>query len=112
MGMFDYIRYNQHEYQTKDTPNQLMDNYEIRENGTLWVEKYDTEWIEDPNAFLGGYINQINHIWKQLDNYTGEIRFYRHLDKDYKIWEEISAYFVKGNLKHLEKLSPIDPQDA
>jgi hypothetical protein len=83
-----------------------MDNYELKEDGTLWVEESDGEWIKDENSLLGGYIKESNHRWVQVENYTGEIRFYRHLDKEYKVWEEFSAYFVQGQLKHLV---PIDP---
>ena len=109
MGMFDYLRYKGHDYQSKDTPNQLMDKYELKEDGTLWVEEYDAEWVEDKDALFGAYLKQSNHRWAQVENYTGEIRFYRHLDKEYKVWEEFSAYFVQGQLKHLV---PIDrPSD-
>ena len=47
MGMFDNIQYQDQEYQTKDTPRQLLDNYKIDELGQLWVEEYDSEWVED-----------------------------------------------------------------
>ena len=106
MGMFDYLNFRGNDYQSKDTPNQWMANYEIREDGTLWVEESDGEWIKDENSLLGGYIKESNHRWVQVENYTGEIRFYRHLDKEYKVWEEFSAYFINGQLKHLV---PIDP---
>ena len=106
MGMFDYLNFRGNDYQSKDTPNQWMANYAIREDGTLWVEESDGEWIKDENSLLGGYIKESNHRWVQVENYTGEIRFYRHLDKEYKVWEEFSAYFVQGQLKHLV---PIDP---
>jgi hypothetical protein len=106
MGMFDYLNFRGNDYQSKDTPNQWMANYEIREDGTLWVEESDGEWIKDENSLLGGYIKESNHRWVQVEKYTGEIRFYRHLDKEYKVWEEFSAYFVQGQLKHLV---PIDP---
>jgi hypothetical protein len=109
MGMFDYLNFRGNDYQSKDTPNQWMANYEIREDGTLWVEESDGEWIKDENSLLGGYIKESNHRWVQVEKYTGEIRFYRHLDKEYKVWEEFSAYFVQGQLKHLV---PIDrPSD-
>ena len=106
MGMFDYLHYKGHDYQSKDTPNQLMDKYELKEDGTLWVEEYDVEWVKDETALFGAYMKQSNHRWVQVEKYTGEIRFYRHLDKEYKVWEEFSAYFVQGQLKHLV---PIDP---
>jgi hypothetical protein len=104
--MFDYLNFRGNDYQSKDTPNQLMDKYELKENGTLWVEESDGEWIKDENSLLGGYIKESNHRWVQVEKYTGEIRFYRHLDKEYKVWEEFSAYFIDGQLKHLV---PIDP---
>lgn len=52
MGMFDDIKCkyplplngaNDLVYQTKDTPAQFLDKYEIREDGTLWHENYDIE---------------------------------------------------------------------
>jgi hypothetical protein len=52
MGMFDYLHYKGHDYQSKDTPNQLMDKYELKENGTLWVEEYDAEWVKDEGALV------------------------------------------------------------
>jgi hypothetical protein len=55
MGMFDYLNYKGHDYQSKDTPNQWMANYEIREDGTLWVEESDGEWIKDENSFWWVY---------------------------------------------------------
>lgn len=105
MGMFDNIRYKENNYQTKDTPNQFLDNYEIRDDGTLWVEDYDAVWQEDDNSLFGGYIEKFNVQWIPLQDFTGEIRFYRNIDEEYKKWEEFSSYFIKGQLKHLE---PID----
>ena len=37
-------------FQTKDTPAQYLDLYEIREDGTLWHEDYDIEDQSDPDA--------------------------------------------------------------
>ena len=105
MGMFDYVRYNGHQYQTKDTPAQLLDHYEIREDGTLWHTAYDTEWVEDETYFLKAYLRQFNEREEFCENFIGEIRFYRHLDKTYKIWEEYSAYFVKGQMREIHKIS-------
>lgn len=99
MGMFDYIRYKENTYQTKDTPRQLMDIYEIREDGTLWFENYESEWIEDKNDWLGGHMIHKNKRWEQEKNFTGEIFFYEYDGKGKDI--EISSYFVNGELKHL-----------
>lgn len=103
MGMFDYIRFDGEEYQTKDTPNQLLDNYEIKD-GFLYEETYDAEWVDDGSYLFGGFLDKKNKKWEKCENFTGEIRFYRHLDKEYKIWEEFSAFFVKGEMKKLIKI--------
>jgi hypothetical protein len=134
MGMFDNIRCkwplpvsgaNELDYQTKDTPNQSLDNYEIREDGTLWIEEYDVEnrseaakWKKDhpgeevPEELKGwksfiGCLTRINKRWVQVTDFTGEVAFYTLCDtKDGKVvnaderagWIEWSAYFIKGKL--------------
>jgi hypothetical protein len=103
MGMFDYIRFDGNEYQTKDTPNQLLDNYEIKDN-FLYEETYEAKWIDEEKHLFGGYMEKFNEKWEKCEKFTGEIRFYRHLDKDYKIWEEFSAFFVNGEMKKLVKI--------
>ncbi len=95
MGMFDDLRChyplpvagaNDRDYQTKDTPCQYLNKYEITAEGTLRHQEWDAdeglsdEWIEHPN-------------------FLGEVRFY-DLDKDGG-WLEFSAYFVDGVLKEL-----------
>ena len=110
MGMFDYIRYKGKQYQTKDTPNQWMDTYEIRDDNALWVEKYDSEWINEPEALFGGYLNQKNHYWEQLKDFTGEILFYEYDGKGTDI--EISSYFVNGELKNLVVLKNVTPEST
>ena len=104
MGMFDYIRYKDNVYQTRNTPAQLLDNYEIRTVGTLWHEDYDIEVIENDDTLLKVHLNQINKRWVFCSDFTGEIRFYRNLDKDYVIWEEYSAYFYNGYLREIHLL--------
>jgi hypothetical protein len=95
MGMFDNIRYNGNAYQTKDTPTQMLDNYKI-EDGYLWVEEYDAEWMDDPDGFLGGYLKHSNERWVRCDDFDGKIIFYRMLDKDK--WEEYAALFMDGKM--------------
>ena len=109
MGMFDYVQCHYPlpvegaadvEYQTKDTPAQWLDRYEIRADGTLWHQDYDTEDRSDPNAEgfarLFGCATRVNERWERVA-LTGEIVFY---SGDF----EFSAYFVRGELKHLEML--------
>ena len=116
MGMFDEIRClyplplegaNARAYQTKDTPAQFTDLYEIREDGTLWHEAYDIEDQSNPNATgierIFGMCARVNERWEPVD-FTGEIRFYDFRKSDPldstqdEGWIEWSAYFTKGQI--------------
>jgi hypothetical protein len=111
MGLFDYINCKYKlpddgeyvEFQTGDTPSQSLDRYEIREDGTLFVEEYDTEDRSDPGATglraLAGCMTRVNKRWTQLKKFTGEISFAGGDPS-----RAYSAYFVKGELKFLTKL--------
>lgn len=144
MGMFDDIKCkyplpmdgaNALNYQTKDTPAQYLDLYEIREDGTLWHEDYDIEdqsdsakWErehpgeESPkelDAFCG-CMSKVNKRWEQI-KLTGEICFYSMYGvKDGKLanvttragWLEWSAYFVDGKLNQLHMLENRAPDAA
>lgn len=99
MGMFDYIRCNYpmpleganaRIYQTKDTPAQLLDNYEIRVDGSLWHQSVDY----DDKPILSDFEPSV---------FTGEIRFYDFQQEDLgpsgpSGWIEWSAYFTKGKI--------------
>ena len=95
---------NELRYQTKDTPSQYLDNYKIKEDGTLWHEEYDVEDKSDPNTKglegLRGMLPPVNQRWVQ-ENITGEIRFYSDLKGK---WIEYSAYFVDGKLNQIHEL--------
>lgn len=141
MGMFDDIRCkyplpvpgaNDLDYQTKDTGHQYMDQYEIREDGTLWHEDYDIEdqsdlakWRaahpgEEPPeemtsalASWAGCMARINKRWRQV-KCTGEIGFYNTLGTDHSGWIEWSAYFIDGELQTIvlvENRKPNQPQE-
>ena len=109
--MFDYINYEGQKYQTKDTPNQTLDNYKIEVNqddghSYLWHQDYDAEWIEGGGLF-GGSIRQFNERWVCCHEFDGNIRFYRSED-NHKTWIEYSALFMDGKLLRIKK---IDNQD-
>ena len=112
MGMFDYVRYNGVEYQTKDTPAQLLDYYDIHEDGTLWHNNYDCEWVEEEEHILKGYLRQFNERKEFCDKFIGEIRFYRNIGKKYKQWEEFSAYFVNGKMREIHQISGDNNDDS
>ena len=106
--MFDYVRCFRPlpgdppktvlEWQTKDTPAQALDTYEIREDGGLWGEEYD---IEDHTRV---------NIRPAKCDMTGEVRFYGCEGHNIDRWWEYSAYFINGELQSLTLLeSPAAP---
>lgn len=108
MGMFDELACMyplpiregyERTFQTKSLDCQ-MDQYLIKQDGTLWHEVYDTRLEENPEAFFGFYLHRDNKRWEAVD-FTGEVRFYDGGDGP---WYEFSAYFVGGQLKHLETI--------
>jgi hypothetical protein len=119
MGMFDYISvtdklptnaeidasginlYNE-PFQTKDFDN-IMAHYYIQ-RGKLFVQKYrETEWIDDVDSFVGGYIDRKGPYHEEIKDYHGKINFYHIIDKDgYDHWVEYDAYFTHGNVEKIE----------
>lgn len=109
MGMFDDLtcRYplpvagaNDLAYQTKDLEC-AMDQYEIREDGTLWHEDYDSRWEESDDAPLGVWWHRDNKRW-EIVPLTGEVRFYTSLRNERPYgWLEWSAYFKSGALQQV-----------
>ena len=64
------------EFQTKETNAQFLDNYEIRADGTLWHEEYETRIEKTDKAPLGVWIHRDNPRWVQETDYTGQLRIY------------------------------------
>jgi hypothetical protein len=113
MGMFDNVRCKlplpwpeaadfDAEWQTKDLDCQL-DLYEIREDGTLWHEDYDTEDRSDPNAEglnrFCGMRTRVNKRWEQMQ-FEGELCFYHLVDPPNlpKLWYEVKLWFKDGRV--------------
>jgi secreted PhoX family phosphatase len=67
-------------FQTKDTPNQMLDEYRIDATGDLWVQNYDIEDRSDPKAEgvarIYGMMTRVNERWERLTDFTGTIEFY------------------------------------
>jgi hypothetical protein len=132
MGMFDDIKCsyplpvegaNALNYQTKDTPAQYCDLYEIREDGTLWHQVYDTEdqseagkWKkENPGKDLPesldhllsfcGCAARVNARWEQESDFIGEIRFYTTIAPNNSGWIEWSAYFEGGKVVRMNLIT-------
>jgi len=114
MGMFDQLYYQGKEYQTKDTPAQLLDNYRIEDN-QLWYEEYDAEWVDGEGLF-GGSLKKFNERWIPCNGFDGLVRFYRE-DKEkggYKAdaWIEYKALFMNGHMIKLTQTRGQEPLTA
>lgn len=134
MGMFDDIRCryplpvdgaNELDYQTKDTPEQNLDLYEIREDGTLWHETYDIEDRSDKTKAgldaIIGCMTRVNQRWEPETDFTDSIRFYTSWTQEHtrrgtvsRGWIEWSAYFVDGKLQSINLIenTPAAPVDG
>ncbi len=95
MGVYDYLRceyplpvggVNDVEYQTKDTPSQWCDNYEITKDGRLRHK----EWDGDDK-------------WIYHDDISGEIYFYELFECGR--WLEFCADFLDGVLLEIRLVS-------
>lgn len=108
MGMFDELLYKDEVYQTKDTPQQTLDTYEIRSGGELWWRKTEYEWVEDKDALFGAYMKEISHEWVFCKDFDGKVRFYRE-DKEngghkHNAWIEYEALFMDGKIIKFKKI--------
>ncbi len=142
MGMFDTIyvkhdlpltdelkalnvKWDEIDFQTKDLEN-LLDTYEITQDGKLkhlWQER---EWRDDDSSFLKGYLDVVKEEWRNVD-FHGTINFYtNHTDdtsyhwdfindspeqmswndieliQGHDWWLEFEAYFTKGKLDEIK----------
>jgi hypothetical protein len=103
MGMFDYVTYKGHsDWQSKDTPAQGLDMYEIRDDGTLWYEDYDAEWVDQGSRF-GESMVKSNQRWEFCKEFDGVIRFYRSAD-NHKTWIEYEALFMDGKMLKIKQI--------
>lgn len=107
MGMFDYLTVKiplpggvvRECYQTKSLPAMWLDEYEIREDGTLWHQDYDTEDRSEPNS-LAGSLTPVNKRWVPV-NYTGEVRFHSYDRNQDPVSVAFVALFVDGRMTHV-----------
>lgn len=123
MGMFDFMTckaalpeegLEDRVFQTKDTPAQMLDQYQIREDGSLWHLNYDLEDRSDPEAEgldrLVGMLTQVNQRWEKCSQFSGEIIFY---DTYLSGWIEFRAEFVDGQLSgQISLVRKEDPTEA
>lgn len=110
MGLFDYLRFESKRhlpngaptegYQTKDTPTQLMEVYEVRDDGSLWHESIKKHVRDEPDSLFGIVIERVGSQWRAQD-WTGEVVA---LEGEWCF----SLYFVRGWLCRIETLDKPD----
>jgi hypothetical protein len=113
MGMFDYLEVQQkipgyagipdEEFQTKSFEN-LMDKYIITVKGHLYRERWQYEWVEEPEHFLKGYIRKIEGSLTReyLTDFHGDIIFYTSKPiTENRVWRDYTARFTEGRLARI-----------
>lgn len=107
MGVFDDIRckyplpadpkFQDRTYQTKDTPKQFLELYEIGADGILRLREPRRKGEPE--------------VWTECLDFTDGIRFYGFVDdvKDAG-WIEFSAYFVNGKLSQIHLVELREPE--
>ena len=113
MGMFDLLKVEMkipgystipdEEFQTKSLDN-CMDHYVITNKGQLYKEVWDYEWVENPDAPIGGSFRKVegSYLREYLTNFHGDIIFYtsRPMNED-RIWRDYTARFTDGRLTRI-----------
>jgi len=113
MGMFDLLKVEMkipgystipdEEFQTKSLDN-CMDHYVITNKGQLYKEVWDHEWVENPDAPIGGSFRKVegSYLREYLTNFHGDIIFYtsRPMNED-RIWRDYTARFTDGRLTRI-----------
>lgn len=125
MGLYDDITvhyplpvegFDGHTFQTKDTPAQWLDKYEIRADGTLWHEAYDTEDRSDPTTDgigkLFGCLTRVNKRWEPVTGFTGEIEFHDTLTPQHTGWISFSAYLEHSRVVGMNLLKYEQPAEV
>ena len=106
MGLFDDVtcRYPlpseippERDWQSKSTPAQYLDHYEIREDGTLWHHEYDLRVETEEDGFLGIQMYRDNPRWTQ-ERFTGELEIH---DCDDQHWYSVQFWFRDGVVRDM-----------
>lgn len=85
---------------TKDTPRQFCENYEIREDGSLWYQEYELGQPPEEEDHNPEVIYRVNLRWVPYP-YTGVIRFGTSYTVNPRTgWIQFYAEFDNGRLVH------------
>lgn len=101
MGVFDYVTCHYplpteippgRDWQSKDTPAQYLDHYEIRQDGTLWHQDYRLRVETEPDGVFSLQMHRDNPEWRP-EPYTGELEIH---DYDDEHWYAVQFWFRDG----------------
>jgi len=90
MGMFDNVtirwplpwpEVQNSQWQSKDTPTQFLNDYEVREDGTLWHLAYDQRIEKDAKHPMGFHLYRDNERWEQVD-WDGGIECHEYIEHE------------------------------
>ena len=112
MGLLNYVRCRYRlpdpeaqnfAFQTKSLPEQLLDDYEITEDGRLLHQAYDTRWEENTAAPLGFYLHRENCRWEPVD-FTGELEIHTSSGEPGRggVWYSYLVEFDHGKVVGLQ----------
>lgn len=112
MGMFDRVRcryplpwfeVQEVVWQSKDTPAQFLDQYEIREDGTLWHEAYTLRVEETEESMLGFYLHRDDEHWVPVSDFCGELEIHhtRNMRTSPRIEYSVRFWFRDGKVKDI-----------
>ncbi len=90
-------------FQTKSLPEQLLDDYEITEDGRLLHQAYDTRWEENTGAPLGFFLHRENCRWEPVD-FTGELEIHTSSVRPGRggVWYSYLVEFEEGKVVGLQ----------
>jgi len=125
MGMFDYIEceyklplpdfteeeskdlieieWAEVEFQTKAF-DRILIKYTISEDGQLYENKIEREWVEDDESLTGVTMKEKEDGIERID-YSGELLFHGLvLGEKYDHWLEFKTLWWKGDLKEIDHI--------
>ena len=131
MGMFDTLRcdyplphHQDAEFQTKDLAylvhgesgmGGFLDEYRITADGRLMLHRHDREWRDDPETFLGGYLESVRDWWEEVTDAHGDIRIYTcqaHADNEGSDWVEFRVRFTHGQVERVDSVDSRTAMDS
>ena len=112
MGLFNHVRCryrlpdpeaNNFAFQTKSLPEQLLDDYEITEDGQLLHHAYDTRWVENTAVPLGFSLHREYCHWEPVD-FTGELEIHTSSGEPGRggVWYSYLIEFDQGKVVGLQ----------